>query len=227
VTFPCAAPIDDPSLDGGTRFPYDRGCAAGTRCRRRVGVPPRGHRIFSRLRLKPEAVTILRNRARSVAVSVSDLTIPARRVAMRSPIGRHLGVTVMAVLLAGCGQDRPADTTDRAPAAGAPAAPTVTGELPPGITSEMVASGQQLYGTVCVACHGAAGVGTALGPALNDQNWIHIDGELEEIVRITETGVTQPQEYAAPMPRMGGAHFSPEQLQAIGAYVYLLSRGQI
>jgi mono/diheme cytochrome c family protein len=148
---------------------------------------------------------------------------------MRVLLGRcaTLGFTV--AFLSACPADRPEDPRPPEAPATAPAAldPAIVGELPPGVTTEMVATGQQFYGTVCAACHGPAGVGTPLGPALNDQEWIHIDGSIAEIVRITEAGVPQPREYPAPMPRMGGAHFSPEQLQAIGAYVYALSRGQI
>jgi mono/diheme cytochrome c family protein len=154
---------------------------------------------------------------------------------MRKRIG-SCAVPVLAVLLlTACPQDdadRAATTRQPAqqePGATAPPAldPQVAGELPPGVTTEMVASGQQLYGTVCVACHGPAGTGTPLGPALNDQNWIHIGGSLEEILQITQAGVARPQEYPAPMPPMGGGSYNQEQLQAIAAYVYALSRGQI
>jgi mono/diheme cytochrome c family protein len=148
---------------------------------------------------------------------------------MRKSIGSCAAAVLAVLFLGACPADRPEDPAVRDPATESPAAPDVAiaGELPPGVTTEMVATGQQLYGTVCVACHGAAGVGTPLAPALNDQDWIHIGGELDEIIQITEAGVTQPREYPAPMPRMGGAHFSQEQLRAIGAYVYALSRGLI
>jgi mono/diheme cytochrome c family protein len=146
---------------------------------------------------------------------------------MRNRIGSCAVAFLGFLLLTACPADRPEEPTVREPAPAPPVAAPAPGDLPPGVTAEMVASGQQLYGTVCVACHGAAGVGTPLGPALNDQDWIHIGGEYEEIVQITESGVLQPRDYPAPMPRMGGAHFSQEQLRAIGAYVYALSRGQI
>jgi mono/diheme cytochrome c family protein len=148
---------------------------------------------------------------------------------MRKLIGSCVAMGSVVVLLTACPADRPEEPRPPAAPATAPPAldPAIVGELPPGVTTEMVATGQQLYGTVCTACHGPAGVGTPLGPALNDQEWIHIDGSFEEIVRITEEGVLQPREYPAPMPRMGGAAFAQDQLQAIGAYVYALSRGQI
>jgi mono/diheme cytochrome c family protein len=106
----------------------------------------------------------------------------------------------------------------------AAAGPVVVADLPAGVTQEMVEQGQQLYGTVCVACHGAGGAGGAVGPALNDQNWIHITGQFEEIVQITTVGVAQPVQYPAPMPARGGGPFSDEEIRAISAYVYAISQ---
>jgi mono/diheme cytochrome c family protein len=117
--------------------------------------------------------------------------------------------------------DPPPVRGDLAGAAGA--GPVVVANLPAGVTQEMVDEGQQLYGTVCVACHGAAGAGGAVGPALNDQNWIHITGQFEEIVQITTTGVAQPRQYPAAMPPRGGGQFTDEQVRAIAAYVYAIS----
>jgi mono/diheme cytochrome c family protein len=101
--------------------------------------------------------------------------------------------------------------------------PVVVANLPPGVTQEMVDQGQQLYGTVCVACHGAAGAGAAIGPALNDQNWIHITGQYEEIVNIITVGVAQPRQYPAAMPPRGGGPYTDEEVRAIAAYVYAIS----
>lgn len=96
--------------------------------------------------------------------------------------------------------------------------------LPEGVTQEMVEEGQRLYGSVCVACHGAGGAGSTIAPALNDPDWIHITGELPEIEQIIRAGVQQPQEYPAAMPPMGGGNFDAEQLRAISSYVYAISR---
>lgn len=104
------------------------------------------------------------------------------------------------------------------------AGPVVVANLPPGVTQEMVDQGQQLYGTVCVACHGAGGAGGVVGPSLNDQNWVHIGGAYEEIVQITLEGVAQPREFPAPMPPRGGGPFSDDEVRAIAAYVYALSQ---
>jgi mono/diheme cytochrome c family protein len=108
-------------------------------------------------------------------------------------------------------------------AGGAATTPVVVANLPPGVTQEMVDQGQQSYGTVCVACHGAAGAGGVVGPALNDQNWIHITGQYEELVNIITVGVAQPREYAAAMPARGGAPLSDDEVRAIAAYVFAIS----
>lgn len=151
---------------------------------------------------------------------------------------RILGLALLTVPLFGCPGDgdapaggesadarsAEAPSTEAQPAA-SPADPQALADLPPGVTAEMVNEGQRLFGTVCVACHGPAGTGTQLAPALNNQDWIHINGEYEEILEITRSGVMQPQEHPTPMPPMGGGNFDDEQLRAIAAYVYNISHG--
>jgi mono/diheme cytochrome c family protein len=111
------------------------------------------------------------------------------------------------------------------PAAAAPAnRPAV--QLPEGVTEEMVAQGEQLYGSTgnCFTCHAANGSGTPLAPALNDGGWIHIDGSFDALVQIIAAGVPQPAQYPAAMPARGGAPLSDEQVRQIAAYVYSISR---
>ena len=122
--------------------------------------------------------------------------------------------------------EQPAAGTDAAapaaPAAGTPQLANV--QLPAGVTQEMVQQGQQLYGTVCVACHGANGVGTPIAPALNDNQWINISGQnYDEMVQVITTGVLQPKQHPGPMPPKGGGTFNDEQVRALAAYVYALS----
>jgi mono/diheme cytochrome c family protein len=99
-------------------------------------------------------------------------------------------------------------------------------ELPAGVTQDMVASGEQLYGSSgnCFTCHAANGSGTPLAPALNDGAWIHIDGSFDELVRIIAEGVPVPAQYPAAMPARGGAAITEEQVRQIAAYVYTISR---
>jgi mono/diheme cytochrome c family protein len=88
----------------------------------------------------------------------------------------------------------------------------------------MVADGERLYGMACVACHGPNGAGTQLGPSHRDTEWIHVDGGLDGIVEVIRTGVPAPEEHPVPMPPLGGGDFDDEQVRALAAYVYSLSR---
>jgi len=106
---------------------------------------------------------------------------------------------------------------------GAGAVPQLAAGAPAGVTQEMVQTGSEQFGTVCAACHGAAGVGTAAAPALNDATWLNISGAYEEIVTIINSGVPNPKEHPAPMPPRGGGNFTDEQVRALGAYVFALS----
>jgi mono/diheme cytochrome c family protein len=117
----------------------------------------------------------------------------------------------------------PAPPPYRAPAAAAAGAQVVAASLPEGVTQEMVDVGQRLYGTVCVACHGAAGTGSAAGPSLNDGQWIHISGSYDEILNIIHVGVPRPAQFAGAMPPKGGGNFDEAQMRALAAYVYALS----
>lgn len=100
----------------------------------------------------------------------------------------------------------------------------VAASLPSGVTQAMVDEGQQLFGTVCVACHASGGAGSAVAPALNDNDWLWIpDGEVGGLVTLITNGVPAPKEHPGAMPPMGGGNFSPDQVRALAAYVYALS----
>lgn len=120
---------------------------------------------------------------------------------------------------------------DTTPAQEAPAEqpgqqPPPAAELPEGVTQEMVAAGEQVFGGAgfCFTCHGATGGGTPLAPPLADSEWLNIDGSLPEIERIVREGVPQPAQYPAAMPPMGGAQLSDEQIRDVAAYIYTISR---
>jgi mono/diheme cytochrome c family protein len=107
---------------------------------------------------------------------------------------------------------------------GAAETPTLpAGLAPAGVTQEMVVEGQRLYGTVCTACHGAGGTGSPAGPPLNDQDWIHIDGSFQQLVAIIQNGVPNAVRYPGMMPPLGGGNFSPDQVEAMAAYLLALS----
>lgn len=106
--------------------------------------------------------------------------------------------------------------------------PAASVELPPGVTQEMVAQGKQIFTStgLCFTCHGPDGKGmSGLGPNLTDNQWLNVDGSYDAIVQVITTGVAQPKEAASPMPPMGGAQLTDEQIRAVAAYVYALSRG--
>jgi mono/diheme cytochrome c family protein len=115
---------------------------------------------------------------------------------------------------------------EQPPAAAAAPATRAPVQLPEGVTEEMVAQGEQLWGSTgnCFTCHAADGSGTPLAPAVNDASWIHIDGSYEALVRIIDLGVPVPAQYPAAMPPRGGAPLTEEQVRQIAAYVYAISR---
>jgi len=107
--------------------------------------------------------------------------------------------------------------------ASAAQAKLVAKNLPQGVTQAMVDEGQNLFGTVCAACHGPAGAGTPVCPTLNDANWINITGTYPEIVTTITNGVPQPRQHPGAMPPKGGGSFDDAQVKALAAYVFALS----
>jgi mono/diheme cytochrome c family protein len=149
-------------------------------------------------------------------------------------LSKSMGLLLAVTVLAGCSDaaDEPRPPTPppttgaAAPAAPAPA--IATGDLPAGVTAEMVQQGQQIYAGagICFTCHGQNAQGTPLGPNLSDGEWIWIDNSqdvLPQLVTVIRTGVSAPREYPAPMPPMGGANLSEDQLMAVSAYLLTLN----
>jgi glucose/arabinose dehydrogenase/mono/diheme cytochrome c family protein len=100
--------------------------------------------------------------------------------------------------------------------------------VPEGATGEMVALGERVYrgqvgGAACTGCHGDRGRGSPLGPDLTGTKWLWSDGSWEGIAKTIANGVSQPKQYRNPMPPMGGAQLTPEQLKAVAAYVWSIS----
>jgi glucose/arabinose dehydrogenase/mono/diheme cytochrome c family protein len=106
------------------------------------------------------------------------------------------------------------------PDAGAP--------LPEGVTADMVALGNRIYhgqvgAAACTGCHGANATGSPLGPDLTGKKWLWSDGSFAGILKSIAEGVSQPKQYRSPMPPMGGAELTPDQVRALTAYVWSLS----
>jgi glucose/arabinose dehydrogenase/mono/diheme cytochrome c family protein len=100
--------------------------------------------------------------------------------------------------------------------------------VPQGATREMIALGDRIYhgqvgGATCTGCHGPNATGTPLGPDLTDTKWLWSDGSFAGIAKTITNGVSQPKEYRAPMPPMGGAQLTPDQVSAVAAYIWGLS----
>ena len=100
--------------------------------------------------------------------------------------------------------------------------------VPPGATPEMVALGDRIFHgeiaeAACTGCHGDTGQGTPLGPDLTGKKWLWSDGSYAGIKKTITEGVSQPKEYRSPMPRMGGAQLTPDQLSAVAAYIWSIS----
>jgi mono/diheme cytochrome c family protein len=136
------------------------------------------------------------------------------------------GAVFMAAGVAGGCATAPATSTAGGAAAGAGGPPAPTVPLPSGVTSAMVASGRGLYTGPgdCSTCHGADARGTMLGPSLADRTWLNIDGSYDSIVAIITNGVPTPKEHTQPMPPRGGSNLGNDQVRALAAYIYSISR---
>ena len=100
--------------------------------------------------------------------------------------------------------------------------------VPPGATPEMIALGDRIYhgqvgGAACTGCHGDSGQGSPLGPDITGKKWLWSDGSLAGIAKTITDGVSEPKEYRSPMPPLGGAQLTPEQVRALAAYVWSIS----
>jgi glucose/arabinose dehydrogenase/mono/diheme cytochrome c family protein len=103
--------------------------------------------------------------------------------------------------------------------------PTAKLPVPQGATHETVAEGYRIYHRVtCAACHGANGTGNPLGPDLTTKKWLWSDGTVSGIAKTITNGVPQPKQYRSPMPALGGAQLTPDQVKALAAYIWALSQ---
>lgn len=94
--------------------------------------------------------------------------------------------------------------------------------LAAGVTREQFDEGKQLFSGqgACMACHGPDGSGSQLAPDLTDDEWLHVDApEVDAVAAVIQNGVAEPKEFAAPMPPMGGADLSEDQVQSLAAYI--------
>lgn len=102
--------------------------------------------------------------------------------------------------------------------------------LPPGVTDAMISQGASLFGGagICTACHGSKAKGIPnLGADLTDQEWSHGDGSYDAILETITKGVTPDKSTTGTaMPPKGGSSLNEDQLKAVAAYVWSLSRSK-
>ncbi|MEA3177849.1 MAG: hypothetical protein QOI59_1372 [Gammaproteobacteria bacterium] len=100
---------------------------------------------------------------------------------------------------------------------------------PPGTTQDQVALGNRIFhgeaasGT-CGGCHGSDGRGSPVGADLVEGAWLWSDGSLDGIAKTITTGVAKPKNVGGAMPPYGGTALKPDELKAVAAYVYAISR---
>lgn len=142
-----------------------------------------------------------------------------------------LGITmgVVALLACGGGESAQQETAEgSAVGGGQEAAQQQEVQLPEGVTMEMVNQGRDIYGGagLCHVCHGAEGGGMpGQGANLTDSEWIHSDGSYEGIIQTVMNGVdASVSTSGTAMAPKGGSGISDDQVKAVAAYVYTLSR---
>lgn len=113
-------------------------------------------------------------------------------------------------------------------AVGEAASPASRQELPEGVTPETVRQGERIYAGpgYCATCHGERGRGVrGVGSDLTDDRWLHLDGSYRAIVRVVREGIpAERSRVGLPMPAKGGGSLTDEQVAAVAAYVWTLSR---
>ena len=61
------------------------------------------------------------------------------------------------------------------------------------------------------------------GLNLTSKKWLWSNGSYAGILKTIKYGVPNPKEYRSPMPPLGGAQLTSDQLAAVAAYVWALS----
>lgn len=146
---------------------------------------------------------------------------------MRGRSFRTIAMAVASVfVLTACpGDDRPDDTPPATPDRPTAQEPMAL-DLPEGVSQEEYEEGRRLFTGQggCAACHGPQATGTGLGPDLTDDTWLNAsEPTMAEVTRVIREGVSQPVQYPAPMPPMGGARLTEDQINALAVYILALN----
>lgn len=99
--------------------------------------------------------------------------------------------------------------------------------LPTGYTAAQVDLGRRIYlgeakGGTCAGCHGSDGRGSSAGPSLTGPAWVWADGSVPSFAKIITAGVPEPRKAGGPMPPLGGSDLTPDDVNAVAAYVWTL-----
>jgi mono/diheme cytochrome c family protein len=151
--------------------------------------------------------------------------------------GKTLGVALVFAALAACerSERRTTDTASGTVVPSTDAKPSlaerpVPGAPPSGATAAMVALGDSIFhgevaGGKCSSCHGYDARGGPRGPTLRKHEWRTGDGSYEFLQARILMGSAEPERpYPSPMEVHGGADLTPDQVKAVAAYVYAISR---
>ena len=104
--------------------------------------------------------------------------------------------------------------------------PQLPDSLPLGVTQSMVERGRAVFtgDGKCFTCHGPDARGN-IGPNLTDDDWLHAKGSYLAIVTHVLSGVTSDRSRSGvAMPARGGANLTNEDVHAVAAYVWAISR---
>jgi len=110
---------------------------------------------------------------------------------------------------------------------------SITDTIPPARLAQMIETGSDRFNEgTCVICHAVGGRGTlARAPNLTDEEWLHSEGDFEGILNTIMWGVKR-EEMKAVTPRpfqmnpKGAMTLSPQELLAVAAYAWSLSRDE-
>ncbi|HYI84171.1 MAG TPA: cytochrome c [Acetobacteraceae bacterium] len=115
-----------------------------------------------------------------------------------------MGALAAAVALVACGGEN----------AGGGAAGAAGGAGKAGKSEDGSGSPAELYAFGCAPCHGAGGVGTQLGSALDDR-----PRDVQQVVQAIQAGVASVQPPHVPMPARGDGTWTDQQVRSVAEYV--------
>jgi mono/diheme cytochrome c family protein len=99
--------------------------------------------------------------------------------------------------------------------------------LPPDVTPALVRAGAEIYAGQghCARCHGERGQGTEEGPPLTAGQWKLGSGDYDWLIHITRhSGIAAWGRDGDPVPMRGPTLLSDEEVRAVAAYVWTISR---